>query len=56
MQNDYPVHTRPIGIVTRNIPAYLDTMLRVLRGEFPKAGPSRLLLQPRPADLDQPGR
>lgn len=39
VQNDYPVHTRPIGMVgdLGNIPAYLDTMLRVLRGEFPKA-------------------
>lgn len=37
--NGYPVHTRPIGNVgdLGNIPAYLDTMLRVLRGEFPKA-------------------
>jgi NDP-sugar pyrophosphorylase family protein len=37
--NGYAIHTRPIGKVgdLGNIPAYLETMLRVLRGEFPKA-------------------
>ncbi len=34
-----PVYTRPIGRVgdLGNIPAYVDTMLRVLAGEFPSA-------------------
>jgi len=37
----YPVYAYPIARVgdLGNIPSYLDTMLRVLRGEFPKADP-----------------
>lgn len=37
----YPVYAYPIAMVgdLGNIPSYLDTMLRVLRGEFPKADP-----------------